>query len=329
MDIEKTIRWGILGPGKIAHSFAKDLALVEDGKLVAVASRNLGRASDFANEYGAEHAFGSYEELLCSEQVDVIYIATPHTAHAEWAIKAMQHGKHILCEKPLGISLTEVQKIVAAAAENKVFLMEALWSRFNPSLRKVKELVENDSIGKVCHLYADFGFYALHKDEEGRLLNIELAGGSILDIGIYPIFLAYFILGKPQRILSTSNFYKTGAEVQTAMIFEYSEAQAVLYSGLVSKTEMKAEISGHKGEIFIDPRWHETQGFTLEINEAQERFELPTLGKGYTHEIDEVHNCLRAGKLQSDLWSHQNSIDLITIMDEVRRQGNIIFPFEQ
>ncbi len=327
--MSKIIRWGILGPGKIAHSFAKDLALVEGGRLTAVASRNLSRAKAFANEYGAEDALGSYEELLNSDQVDVIYIATPHTAHMQWAIKAMEHGKHILCEKPLGINLTQVQEIVAIAKENSVFLMEALWSRFNPSIRKIKQLIEEGKIGKIGYLNADFAFYALDKDENGRLLNPELAGGSILDIGIYPIFLAYLILGIPKRILATSNFYKTGAEVQTSMIFNYPNAQAVLYSGLVSESEMKAEISGSKGEIFINRRWHEAQGFEMVIDGETEQFELPTLGKGYAHEIKEVHACLRQGKLQSALWSHQNSLDLMGLMDEVRRQGKIVFPFEE
>ena len=163
------IRWGILGPGKIAHSFAKDLALVTDGHLVGVASRTLKKAEAFAKEYDAEFAFGSYEELLISKEVDVIYIATPHTGHMEWAIKAMQKGKHVLCEKPLGINLAEVEKMQMVATENNVFLMEALWSRFNPSIIKIKELIDNGEIGNVGYLHADFGFYGLDKAEDGRL----------------------------------------------------------------------------------------------------------------------------------------------------------------
>lgn len=328
MAISKQIRWGILGPGKIAHSFAKDLALVVDGKLTAAASRNLDRATAFAAEYGAEHAYGTYEELLTSNEVDVIYIATPHTSHAEWAINALKHGKPVLCEKPLGVNSAEVTNMLTTAKENEVFLMEALWSRFNPSICKIKELIASGVIGSIGQLYADFGFFALDKGDDGRLLNPNLAGGSILDIGIYPIFLAYLILGKPDQILATSNFYKTGAEVQTSMIFKYVDAQAVLYSGLVSKTEMKAQISGSLGEIHIHPRWHETQGFSIIKNEDEEQIHLPTLGKGYTHEINEVHSCLRNGLLESSLWSHQNSMDLIQIMDEVRKQCAVVFPFE-
>ncbi len=323
------VRWGILGPGKIAHSFANDLKLVTGGELTAVASRNLNRATSFAETYGAPHVFDSYEAMLASNTIDVVYIATPHIGHKEWAIKAMEQGKHVLCEKPLGTSLSEVQAIMKAAQDNQVFLMEALWSRFNPTIRKIKDWVEEGRIGEVGYVHADFAFYGLDKEEDGRLLNPNLAGGSLLDIGIYPIFLSYLILGLPKKVKASANFYKTGVEVQTSMIFEYETAQAVLYSGLVSNSEMKAEIQGSKGAIFIDPRWHETQGFSLVIDEKQEKHDLPTTGKGYSHEIEEVHACLQKGKLQSDLWSHKNSIDLISLMDEIRGQTNIVFPFER
>ncbi len=323
------IRWGIVGPGHIAHSFAKDLQLVKDGELTAVASRDLGRSKEFAGIYGAQHAFGSYEELFVSNVVDVIYIATPHTSHCDLTLEALKNGKAVLCEKPMGINLDQVQRMVTAAQANQVFLMEALWSRFNPAIQKVKRLIDEGAIGKVDYLYADFGFYALDRDTEGRLLNPNLAGGSLLDIGIYPIFLAYLLLGKPQSIKANSKFYKTGAEVQTSMLFEYPNAMAVLYSGLTSKTEMKAEISGSQGSLFLHPRWHETQGYTLETNGASEHVKMPTTGKGYSHEINEVHACLRAGKLHSELWSLQHSLDLAGILENVRHETQIRFPFEQ
>ena len=322
------IRWGIVGPGNIAHSFAKDLQLVADGELVAVASRNLERAKEFGAEYGATSFFGSYEALFESKEVDVIYIATPHTSHAELSIKAMEHGKHVLCEKPMGVNRTEVEKMLSVARENKVFFMEALWSRFNPSIRKLKQMVDEESMGKLHYLHADFAFYALDRDEKGRVLNPDLAGGSLLDIGIYPIFLSYLLLGMPDKIQASSKFYKTGIEIQTSMIFEYPDAQAILYSGYNSKSEMKAEISCSKGAIFLHPQWHVPQGYSVEKEGEIHDFELPTKGKGYTYEIEEVHLCLKAEKLQSDLWSHQNSLDLIQILDDVRKQTGVVFPFE-
>lgn len=322
------IKWGIVGAGNIAHSFSKDLALVIGGELTAVASRDLDKARSFANEYGAPNAFGSYEELFTSDTVDVIYIATPHTTHAELSIAAMKAGKNVLCEKPVGVNKGEVEAMIKVAKENNVFFMEALWTRFNPTIKKVKELVDNGTIGDIGYLHADFAFYALDRDENGRLLNPALAGGSLLDIGIYPIFLSYLMLGIPKDIKATANFYKTGVEVQISMIFNYEKAQAILYSGLNSNSEMKAEIAGSKGSIFVHPRWHETSGYTLEINGDSSVVEVGKVGKGYTYEIEEVHKCLNAGKTESDLWSHQNSRDLIEIMDTIRSKTGIVFPFE-
>ena len=320
------IGWGIVGLGGIAHSFAKDLALVEEGQLIGVASRSIHKAKEFGEIYDAKYQFGNYEELFLCEEVDVVYIATPHTSHAALSIAAMNHGKHVLCEKPFGINSGEVEQMIKAAEQNGVFLMEAMWSRFNPSIQKVKQLVTEGIIGTPEYVHADFAFYALDREEEGRLLNRDLAGGSLLDIGIYPIFLAYLILGKPQKILAASNFYKTGVEIQTSMIFQYPSAQAILYSGLKSKSEMKAEISGSKGALFLDPRWHETQGYSLELDGSIQHFDLPTKGKGYASEIEEVHKCLRANQRESNLWSFQNSRDLMQIMDEVRKQTGITFP---
>ena len=323
------IKWGIVGAGNIAHSFSKDLALVKGGELTSVASRDLEKAKTFAAEYGAPNAFGSYEALFDSKTVDVIYIATPHTSHAELSIAAMNAGINVLCEKPIGVHKSQVQKMVFSAKENNVFLMEALWSRFNPTIMKVKELVDNGTIGEVGYLHADFAFYGLDRDENGRLLNPALAGGSLLDIGIYPIFLSYLLLGMPKNIKASANFYKTGVEVQTSMIFDYTNAQSILYSGLNSNSEMKAQIAGSKGSILIHPRWHETTGYTLEIDGDYTVNEIGKLGKGYTHEIEEVHECLLSGKKESDLWSHQNSLDLIEIMDIIRNKTKIVFPFEQ
>jgi predicted dehydrogenase len=322
------IRWGIAGPGRIAHKFAQDLQLVDGGHLTAIGSRDLARAKSFADEYKAPFSYGSYEELFHSGEVDVVYIATPHNFHVDLALSAMQHGKHVLCEKPAGVNSEEVKQMVAMAEEKGVFYMEALWSRFIPAIKKVKELVDKNVIGNVGYLNADFAFYALDRDEGSRVLNPELAGGSLLDIGIYPIFLAYLILGKPQEILAASKFHRTGAEVQTAMIFDYPNAQALLYSGNTTNSEMKAEITGSKGALYLPRRWHEAQGYTMLKDGEAHDYELPTIGFGYAHEIMEVHDCLAAGKIQSDFWSHQNSLDLIALLDTVRAKTGITFPFE-
>ncbi|PWL39071.1 gfo/Idh/MocA family oxidoreductase [Flagellimonas aquimarina] len=326
--MKSKIKWGIIGPGNIAGKFASDLELFDDAEIAAVASRTLEKAQKFADQYNIKNVFDSYDKLFESNTADIVYIATPHNFHKDLAIRAMQSGKHVLCEKPLGINKSEVQELVEVARQNKVFLMEGLWSRFNPSINKVKGLVDEGVIGKVSYIHADFAFYAMDRGMDSRLLNPNLASGSILDIGIYPIFLAYLLLGKPKQISASSNFHPNGTELQTSMIFQYEKAQAILYSGLTSTSEMKAEISGSKGEVFINPRWHEADSYTLVKNEESQLIDLPKQGNGFVYEIEEVHKCLGAKKLQSELWSHQNSLDLAELLDTVREKAGVKFPFE-
>ncbi len=323
------IRWGILGLGGIAHKFANDLNLVENAEITAVASRNVDKAQEFGEQYSSKHVYGNYDDLFHCQDVDVIYIATPHTSHKEWSIKAMKHGKNVLCEKPLGMNRADVEEMISVAKNKKVFLMEALWSRFNPTIKKVKDMVDNGEIGDVGYLHADFAFYALDRPEEGRVLNPNLGGGSLLDIGIYPIFLSYLLLGKPEKIQSSSKFYKTGVEIQTSMIFDYPNAKAVLYSGLTSKSKMEAEISGSKGSIFIYPQWHSAKGYSLRKEGQLQEVDMPTVGNGYTYEIEAVNVSLQEGMLENDLWTHQNSLDLAGLLETIRLQNGITFPFEQ
>ncbi len=326
--MQRKIRWGIVGLGKIAQHFANDLKLVEDAVLAGVASRSEAKAKEFAHKNGAAHYFANYETLFKSDEVDVVYIATPHTFHKNIAINAMKSGKHVLCEKPMGINRLEVEELLKVAEENKVFLMEALWSRFNPTIKKALGLVENGTIGKLKYINADFGFYAMDRPLESRLFNLDLAGGTLLDIGIYPVFLSYLMMGKPKDIAAFSNFNEHGTEVQTSVIFKYDGGQAILNSSFANETRMNAELAGTDGSIFLHPRWHESQGYTIKTSEGTKEVNLPTEGKGYTYEIVEVHECIKKGQLESNLWSHQNSLDLISLLDAIRNKTGVRFPFE-
>lgn len=326
MDIK--IRWGIVGPGKIARKFTADVLLFKNAEVTSVASRNFERAKEFAKEFVVSNAFGSYAELFNSDNVDIVYIATPHRFHKELAIQAMRSGKHVLCEKPIGINPTEVAEMIAVARAENVFLMEGLWSRFNPSIQKTKELVNKGEVGQVSYVHADFGFYALDRPQESRLLNPELASGSLLDIGIYPVFLSYLLLGIPKKVHAHANFIKNGTEIQTSMLFKYDQALSVLYSGLTGETKMEAEISGSKGEIFIHPRWHEATGITVKKENESIDIDLPVEGNGFVYEIQEVHNCLKKNKVESNLWSLTNSLELSKLLFEIRSQIGANFPFE-
>lgn len=327
--MSQTFRWGILGLGNIARKFALDLYEVQDARLVAIASRSQDKAAEFAHTIpqDPQHQFGTYQELFECDDVDIIYVATPHHAHLAYTLAAIEHGKHVLCEKPMGVNKAQVERMVSAAREHGVFLMEGLWSRFNPSIKHVVSLIDSGDLGPIRFIRADFAFNAMDRDLESRVWNPDLAGGSLLDIGIYPIFLAYLILGIPDSIQAKGILHANGVDQQVAMTFLYPEAQAQLFSSFCVTSDMRAEIAGEKGSIFIHPRWHETDGFHLTMDGGSEYTE-PTLGKGYTYEIQAAHQALREGWLEHPLWNWENSLELIQLMDTVRNQIGLKYPFE-
>ena len=328
MMLSKKIKWGIIGCGNIANKFASDLALINDAELTAVASRSIERATEFAQQHNPEKAYQSYNMLFSDPDVDIVYIATPHTSHAELSIKAMEHDKHVLCEKPLALNKNETRAMIEASQRTGKFFMEALWTRFNPSLIAIKKHIDNGEIGDIRFVNVDFTFKA-DKSIESRVLDLNLGGGTILDIGIYPAFLVYLLLGVPKEILAKSIFHEvTKCDMQTSMIFHYDTAQAIMYSGFTSKSELIARISGSEGQIHLHNPWHVSQGYTLFNNNKEQIFDLPTTGIGFSHEIIECHNCLKANKIESEFWSHQNSMDLISILDRVREQVGLKYPQE-
>ncbi len=325
-----SLQWGIIGLGNIAHYFCKDLQLVEKASIGAVASRSIDKAEKFAAQYRVEKSYGNYKDLLADSNIDIVYIATPHHSHAKWSIEAMNAGKHVLCEKPLAINQSEVKAMIEAAQKNGVFLMEALWSKFNPSVKTCIEYARSGNvIGEVNRLYADFNFHQEATDNH-RLFNMELAGGALLDVGIYPAFLAYSIFGVPDQILASARFHRTGADLQTSAIFQYKNATANISCGFASYSDMQAKIYGTEGQIFIEPRWHEAQGYTLRHLQKGKtiKVDLPTKGKGFTYEIKECIRCIGERKLESECWSWKNSLELMQILDEIRRQIGLKYPFE-
>lgn len=323
----KKIKWGIIGLGNIAHQFAKDLMLVDEAELVAVASRNLDKAQEFAQNYNCRKAHGSYDAIINDGEIDILYIATPHNSHAVLTIKALQNNKHVLCEKPIALNYNDALQMIKASKENNQFFMEAFWTRFNPSFREAFTKIKNGEIGEVKYINADFAFTADQLGGEGnRKTDIALGGGALLDIGVYPLFLSYVLLGIPAEILAKSIFHSSGADLQTSMILQYDNAQAILHSSFVSKSNMTATINGTLGTINLNALWHEAQSYTLVIDNNKEEHLLPTKGKGFTHEIEECHRCIDENRIESTLWSHQNSLELIKIVDEVRKQIGLEYP---
>ncbi len=321
------LKWGIVGLGRIANQFIQDLQLLPDTSVVAVAARDHDRAKKFAHTYGVARSYGSYSRLFQDPEVDIVYIATPHNSHAVLSIEAMQAGKHVLCEKPLAVNKAEVETMIKASSKHQVFLMEAFWSRFNPSIKEALQLVKDKVIGETNYVNADFTF-RVDKTPDDRMLNMETAGGSLLEMGVYPVFLAYSVFGMPEQILATGTMHENGADLQTAVLLKFKEGIASLMSGYLSQSDMTARICGTKGRILIDPIWHESQGYTLVVNDQATEYIRPTLGKGFTYEIRECIKCIENGLLESPDWNHQDSLNMFTILDEIRRQTGLKYPFE-
>ncbi len=321
----KLIRWGIVGLGNIANKFAVDLALVPNCSLQAVASSDSARATEFANKYKAKNSYSNYTDLFRDPEVDLVYIASLHPSHAALSIEAIKQGKGVLCEKPMGMNAKQVKQIIQAATESNVFLMEALWTRFNPAFEQVDQWISENKIGCLRYINATFSFNGLDKGVESRLFNPEKGGGSLLDIGIYPLFLGYHFLGNPDSIKASAVLTKEGVDEQLGFILSYPKAQAILYSSFTHNEDMQARICGELGEIYMNSRWHETREIKMVLNGEEYSKSFPINGKGYIYEILEANNCFRNGITQSSKWTWENSLEMAALMDAIRKQIKIVY----
>jgi predicted dehydrogenase len=313
----KNIRWGIIGLGKIANKFATDLVTIENIELVAVSSRSQQNADEFAAKYNCKKAYNSYLALVNDPEVDAVYIATPHSFHKEHAILCLQHKKAVLCEKPFAMNLQEVTEMITVAKENNVLLMEALWTFFLPHFNYVLEMVKSDKYGKLKEVEADFGFKSKY-DVESRLLKKEIGGGSLLDIGIYPIFAALATLGNPDSIEAKATFFETGADSECTIVFNYKEAKATLKSTLLEETPTEAIFTFEKAIIKIHSRFHEPASVTVLENGKEETTDFDSKTFGYNYEAEHFSQLIREGKKESNIMTFEFSRNLITTLDKVR-----------
>ncbi len=322
-----TINWGIAAPGRIAHKFAHDLALAENAKLHAVASRSMERATAFANQYGAPHAFGSYEAMVNCPDLDVVYIASPHVGHHPHSLLFLKNKIPVLCEKPLAINARQSREMIETARHNGTFLMEAIWTRFLPLFGKIVDMVEDGVIGELNSLRADFGFKAPY-DPKGRLFDPALGGGSLLDVGLYPVYAATQFLGKPKNIQAAAVKGVSGTDDSCAMIFSYPQNKvAILDSSVINHTPTIAELYGEKGKIYLHSRFHEGDRATLTINgQAEEEIYLPKKGFGYYHEIMAVNESLRNGESENKKMPLDFSLLMMENLDAVRAAAGIHYP---
>ena len=323
------IRWGILSTGNIAHQFARGLKSTPDAELLACGSRSQQNSNAFGNMFDIPRRYDSYEALASDPDIDAIYIGTPHPMHVENALLCLDSGKAVLCEKPFALNAAEAQRMINRARERGLFLMEAMWTRFIPAMVKVRELIAADAIGEVRMLTADFGF-RFEFNPEHRLLNPELGGGALLDVGIYPVSLAASLFGQPTEIVSQAYLGKTGVDEQSAMIFKYAGGQLALLSCAVrTETPQEAIIMGNKGMIRIASRWWMPKQFTLSISgQPEQGFDIPFEGNGYNYEAMEVGRCLRAGLLESPVMPLDETLATMKTMDSIRAQWGLVYPGE-
>jgi predicted dehydrogenase len=325
-NMSDTIGWGILGAGSIARKFATDLKNLDDARLAAVGSRSLEKASAFAGEFGAARAYGSYAAMADDPEVDVVYVATPHPFHREHAILCLERGKAVLGEKPMAVNAGQVRDMVACARREKVFMMEAMWTRFNPVTVQVRRWLAENKIGEARLLEVDFGFRA-RLDPEGRLFNLDLAGGALLDVGVYVVAYAAMVFGdSPAQVQAAAHIGETGVDEQTAMLLRYDAGQLALLSCAVrATTPHEARIVGTEGSIHVPAFWHASSA-TLS---AQGQEPVTYTGEfGYHYEAAEVMACLRAGQQESAIMPLDESIAIAETMDEVRRQIGLTYPVE-
>jgi len=314
----KNIRWGIIGLGGIAHKFAHDLLTVEGCELYAVASRSQDKADAFASQYGASKAYDTYEALANDPQIDAAYIATPHSLHKDNTVMCLKKGIPVLCEKPFAMNLEEVRDMIRVSKEHNTLLMEALWTRFLPHYNYVLKLMNEKTYGDILKFEASFGFYRVFNGE-ARLFNKSVGGGSLLDLGIYPIFAALTILGKPQQIEAQATFFDNGADSHCNMTFNYpNNVSAHLECSLIKDLPTEAIIHFEKGIVKIDRQFHAPSSITISMEGKTETKSFECNAHGYNYEIEHFNQLLRSGKTESDLMSFDFSKQLIKTIDDVR-----------
>jgi predicted dehydrogenase len=323
------IKWGILGLGGIARQFAQGLHVCPDAELVAVGSRTQERADRFGDEFAVARRYSSYDELAYAQDIDVIYIATPHPLHAENTLLCLQAGKAVLCEKPFTMNAAQAQAVINFARGEQKFLMEAMWTRFLPAMVKVRELLTAGAIGEPLMLQADFGF-RVSFDPRGRLFAPELGGGALLDMGIYVVSLASMLFGEPDRTTGLTQLGETGIDEHSAMVLGYPGGQlASLAISLRTATPQTATIMGIEGMIHIPaPWWKPTRLSLTASGKASEVIDLPFEGNGYNYEAEEVMRCLRVGKLESETMPLDETLAIMQTLDRIRAPWGIHYPME-
>jgi predicted dehydrogenase len=324
--MNQQVRWGILGTGKITRAFATALGALPDAVLAGVASRSQDKADAFAAEFGAAAAYGSYEALAAAADIDLVYIATPHPQHAANALLVLNAGKGALVEKAFTVNAREAEQVVALARAKNLFLMEAMWTRFLPALAEVKRIIAAGEIGEVSQVVADFGFAASFGPEH-RVFNPDLGGGALLDLGIYPLSIAASLLGPVRSVQAQAQIGPTGVDVQTGFTLRHEGGgMSVCSCSFLARTPGELTVSGTRGHVRMNTMFHRARTVTVALEDGSTRtVETPYLGNGYVHEALEAQRCFRAGLIESPGMTHDETLALMRVMDEIRRQVGVVY----
>jgi predicted dehydrogenase len=322
-------RWGILGTGWIAQTFVADLQLA--GHLVtAVGSRTAQTAEAFASRFGLERAHGSYEALVADPNVDVVYVATPHTRHHDDSALALNACKHVLVEKPFTINAREAQSLVELAAARGLVILEAMWTRWLPHMTAIRRLLADDAIGDVRAVLADHT-QKLSDDPANRLNLLELGGGALLDLGVYPISFASDLLGTPEAVQATATLRSTGADAETGILLSYPAGRmATLYTSSASAGPNRAFILGTEGRIEVDSVWYSPTSFRVydSQDELRSSYESDVPGRGMQFQADEIERLIAAGRLSGEILPLDESVAIMATMDQIREQIGLRYPSE-
>lgn len=327
--MKDVMRWGIMGPGNISHKFAEGLEFLDEAEITAVASHSMERAQNFAREFNIKRAYGSYEEFLKDPDIDIVYIGTTNQLHKECTLMCLKAGKAVVCEKPFTVNSKQAEEVIDYARSNNIFLMEAMWTRYLPAIVKIRELLNKGVIGEVKKVKADFSFKSGNYGK-GRLFDLNLGGGALLDVGIYTLSFANMILGgKPSEVVSMPCIGSTGVDEQFSAILKYDDDKmACVSGGIVVESSHDAYIFGGKGFIYVPDFWH-AKSFTLHLDGKEEqRYDIPYESVGYNYEALEAMKCIREGKTESEIMPLDETLEIIKIMDSMRNEWKLKYPFE-
>jgi predicted dehydrogenase len=321
------MNWGILGAGRIARKFASSLRELPDAKLVAIGSRDAGRAQVFAAEFSVPRTHASYEALVQDGGVDVVYVATRHPAHLEAMRLCLEAGKPVLCEKPFTVNAAEAADAIRLARERKVFLMEAMWTRFFPAMIRLRTMLAAGCIGEPRLLQGDFGFLNDWKPE-GRHLKVELGGGALLDVGVYLVSLSSMFFGPPVQMASSAFLGSTGVDETCALVFRHARGQiSSLTAAIRTDTRKEATLYGTEGRIEIPvPFWKPPAFTVIPLKGQPERVDLPYPNFGYQFEAAHVMECLRQGKRESEVMPLDETLSIMETLDKVRAPWGLRYP---